>query len=436
MKKVNLKVIKRNNYVYQALSLPKICNINPRSIYNKRKEFTTFVEQQEIDVVFMSESWERQYLPLHQIFELDDFTIKSNVHQRVDVGGRPALFVNKWKYDVQNLTNSLIKIPWGVEAIWCLLTPKNVTNDSLIQKIVCCAIYSKPDSRKKTLLLDHIAESYNLLCTKYPKGLHFIYAGDTNDLKLDGILSLDSRFVQIVKKPTRLNPPAILDPIVMSLANYYQEPKYLEPLDSDQDKIGAPSDHRIICCEPISTVNNRAINTTREVSFRPFPQSGIDKFRDWLIDKDWSEIYAIKSANEKAEAFQNILVKQLDEVFPIKISKFKSTDQPWFNAKLKKLDRKRKRIYNRERKSIKWKHLNQQFIDEVKKAKSSFYKKSVANLKQTNPSKWYSALKRLSSYDQRLHEIPRVEEINDFSDDEQAELIADKFQRFQMSMNP
>ena len=223
--------------------------------------------------------------------------------------------MNKWKYDVQNLTNSLIKIPWGVEAIWCLLTPKNVTNDSLIQKIVCCAIYSKPDSRKKTLLLDHIAESYNLLCTKYPKGLHFIYAADTNDLKLDGILSLDSRFVQIVKKPTRLNPPAILDPIVMSLANYYQEPKYLEPLVSDQDKIGVPSDHCIICCEPISTVNNRAINTTREVSFRPFPQSGIDKFRDWLIDKDWSEIYAIKSANEKAEAFQNILVKQLDEVF-------------------------------------------------------------------------------------------------------------------------
>ena len=80
--------------------------------------------------------------------------------------------------------------------------------------------------------------------------------------------------------------------------------------------------------------------------------------------------------------------------------------------------------------------MNQQFIDEVKIAKSSFYKKSVANLKQTNPSKWYSALKRLSSYDQRLHEIPRVEEINDFSDDEQAELIADKFSKIPNEYEP
>ena len=49
----------------------------------------------------------------------------------------------------------------GVEAVWCLLTPKNVTNTSKIQKIDCAAIYSKPNSKSKSDLLDNIAEAFN-----------------------------------------------------------------------------------------------------------------------------------------------------------------------------------------------------------------------------------------------------------------------------------
>ena len=63
----NLKVIKRDNKVIQALNLPTICNLNPRSVYNKTNEFHTFVEQEEIDLLFMSESWEREHLTLEEI---------------------------------------------------------------------------------------------------------------------------------------------------------------------------------------------------------------------------------------------------------------------------------------------------------------------------------------------------------------------------------
>ena len=87
------------------------------------------------------------------------------------MGGRPAIIVNHKKYNIQNLTQRLISIPWGVEAVWCLMSPKEVTNDSLVKKIAVASIYSKPDSRKKTVLLDHINETYNLLCSKYTEGL-------------------------------------------------------------------------------------------------------------------------------------------------------------------------------------------------------------------------------------------------------------------------
>ena len=146
-------------------------------MYNKVNEFHTFVEEEEVDLVFMSESWEREELTLEDIINLEDHTIISNVHQRRGKGGRPAIIVNEKKFIVENITNKLIQIKWGVEAVWCLLTPKNVTNDSKIKKIACAAIYCKPGSKSKTDLLDHIAESYNILSTKYGRGLHFIQAG-------------------------------------------------------------------------------------------------------------------------------------------------------------------------------------------------------------------------------------------------------------------
>ena len=274
-----------------------------------------------MDLLFMSESWERDNLTLKEIIMLDNHTIISNVSQRTGTGGRPAIFANNNKYEVQNITNTLVQIPWGVEAVWCILTPRNISNDSQIQKIACCSVYSKPNSKKKTLLLDHISDAYNILKTKFGRGLHFVIAGDTNDLKLDAILSLDPNFSQIVKKWTKMDPPAVLDPIIMTLSRYYQDPLCLDPLDADPDKNGVPSDHRIVITRPISTINNKPIRNIRKVKVRPIPQSGIILFREWLIDQSWEALYQAESAHTKAQIFQNMLVSKLDEIFPEKLEK-------------------------------------------------------------------------------------------------------------------
>ena len=48
-------------------------------------------------------------------------------------------------------------------------------------------------------------------------------------------------------------------------------------------------------------------------------------------------------------------------------------------------------------------------------------------MKQSNPSQWYSKLKRICSYDQEKPEQIVCEEINTFTDAEQAEKISDLF---------
>ena len=76
---------KKSNKFVQALTLPTLFNINPRSIYNKIDEFHNFVKEEEVDVIFISESWEREHLPLEEIIKLEDFITISNVSQRKEV---------------------------------------------------------------------------------------------------------------------------------------------------------------------------------------------------------------------------------------------------------------------------------------------------------------------------------------------------------------
>ena len=425
-----------SNKQIQALDLPKLCNINPRSCYNKAEELVTFVKEESLDLIFISESWERENLPLQELLKLEDHTVISNVNQRVGIGGRPALIVNNKKFDVQNITNTLVQIPWGVEAVWCVITPKNVSHDSKIQKIVCCSLYCKPNSKTKTLLHDHISEAYHTLSTKYGRGLHFVLAGDTNDLKLEPILNLSPNFVQIVTKWTRMAPPAILDPIIMTLANYYQEPLCLEPLAADTGTNGKKSDHKIVIAKPISVLNNKSCRQTKHILLRPFPKSGIEKMKNWLVDRSWREIYQEKSAHEKAEKFHSILMNKLDEFFPTKMRKINSDDQPWISFKLKQIDRKRKRIFRKQRRSEKWKKLNQLFKQEMRAEKTKYYKNKVAELKASNPSQWYSCLKKLSSHDQMKSESVQVAEISNLSDQEQADKIADAFCAIQNQYEP
>ena len=146
------KRIKRCNKVLEALDLPSVLNLNPRSVYNKVNEFHTLVKELQVDCLFMSESWERESESLDKIIQLEDYQIISNVYQRLGRGGRPALIINTLKYHVDNLTNTLISIPWGIEITWAMLTPKQATSKSIVQKIAVAAIYSKPNSKKKTLL--------------------------------------------------------------------------------------------------------------------------------------------------------------------------------------------------------------------------------------------------------------------------------------------
>ena len=118
------------------------------------------------------------------------------------------------------------------------------------------------------------------MSSKYKNGLHWILAGDTNDLKLDSILDLNANLKQVVKSPTRLNPPRMLDPIITTLSSFYQLPQILPPLDADPDKNGKPSDHLMVLMPALTSLNNKPARTNKEVVS---DQSVKKVYKEWRI---------------------------------------------------------------------------------------------------------------------------------------------------------
>ena len=155
----------------------------------------------------------------------------------------------------------------------------------------------------------------------------------------------------------------------------------------------------------------------------------------WLMEENWECVTEAPTADLKAEAFQDTFVTKFDQYFPKKTLKLSNVDQPWITQKLKKLDRQRKRVYNKTRRSEKWKKLDDLFKKEVKKEKANFYRKMVLDLKEKNPKQWYSAVKRMAAYDNKPEKLI-VDEISHLTDMEQCELIADDFSAIPNTYNP
>ena len=108
----------------------------------------------------------------------------------------------------------IVQISRGVEVTWAKLTAtKNCHKRKQNKNFALGSIYSKPKSEKKTVTLDHIAETYNFLNTKSENGLLWISVGDTNDLNFSSIMNLSPTLRSVVTKPTRRNPDRILDNI-------------------------------------------------------------------------------------------------------------------------------------------------------------------------------------------------------------------------------
>ena len=285
------------------------------------------MEQLETDICYMSESWDRENLPLELLLKHDGYKIIKNVVQRNRKGGKPALIIKEENFHIKQLCPDIITVPIGVEAVWAMLTPKNVQNNSKVKNIAVASIYYTR-ATKRSDFIDHICEAFSILSSKYGPNLDFAICGDYNRLNINPILNLSPNLKQLISVPTRKNPDAILEGIISTLEYFYVPPFTISPLDNDKDKNGKPSDHLPVVFKPLGNLENPKLKY-RTIKFRPLPQSGIEHFEKWIKNQTWSEVYNEETAHKKAEQFQSMLLAQLNISLPEKILKVNENDKPF-----------------------------------------------------------------------------------------------------------
>ena len=191
------------------------------------------------------------------------------------------------------------------QAVVTILTPVEVDNSSVVKRIAAVAFYSKPASRKKTVLLDFLAETYHFLSARYNGEIKWIFAGDKNELNISDVLNLSPELKQCVDQPTRLTPPAIIDVVITDLHPWYQRPVCEAALDVDEDAVGAPSDHLMVVMQPVSNFHNKKNRLKKHLEYRPLNELGFNTMEDLLKCYSWDNVKSIQSASDQMETFQN-----------------------------------------------------------------------------------------------------------------------------------
>ena len=365
---------------------------------------------------------------------MDGYQVISNPFSRKQRGGRPAIMVNTAKYNVENITPS-VGLPWTVEACWAVLTLKNTTNSSKIKRIIVASYYCQPGIKRSKLLYDHMSDTYHSLCAKYKEGTYFLLAADSNQMELSPILSLNPEFKQVVKDFTRMDPPRILDTIVTNLSNFYQAAECIPPLDVDPDKQGTRSDHNMVIYSPLDGFNPKVDRSKKTIIYKPYTDNGFREMEDQLRKLDWGFLKNMPDVNNQLESFHHKVLNMYDECFPTKTRVITVENEPWFNEHLGKMRRRKRREFNKHRRSEKYLDLDRKYRVALKKAKQDFHYKKISKLKSSGSKQWWRHMNKLMKSD-NIDEDIQVEVIKDLSKEEQVEEIAKFHSRISQEYEP
>ena len=281
---------------------------------------------------------------------------------------------------------SLIKIPVCVptdlEVCWGLLRTKEP--GASIRKIIVCAFYCPPRSRRKSKLVEHITVEYFKLKSIHP-GAAFVCGGDKNDLDVRHLLGISSSFRQIVTKPTYRS--SILDILVTDIGHFYNEPVIRPAVKPDIEGHGVPSDHNIVLATTISNSLSHVKRSSITKTSRPLTTEAKQKIAGWILNESWISVSQCSDVSIMVENFCKLVSEKIDELCPAKTFKINKLDSEFTTPAIKALARKKLREYTKHGNSMLYKHLKKALKKKIKEEGKKFISKQIA-LAGDKSNKW------------------------------------------------
>ena len=382
----------------QFSALPTVYSANARSVFPKYSDLVHKLQNNRVDICQISETWQDINKSDHnnKINSLENqFGYKWYSYARskyrddgsLTGGGGCALLVNSRNWLSDQLDDILI--PQGLEIVWIKVAPKH---KSQLNVLIVCGLYSKPNSRKKSILSDHISMNYYLLKMKFPKA-KFLFLGDFNCYKPDVILQLSPQLRQLVHYNTYGE--KTLDLLITDMHTWYHPAIPSDALLPDNPAVASPSDHigNLLVSRSIPGVS--ATRMFRKIKVRPLSSSQIDALGCWISSESWEQLLAASDVDTKLEIFSSTVFTMLNAVAPEKEIKICLDDPPWMNTRIKLVIRQRNREFDKNGKSSKWRKLLKRSKNMVRDAKKNFSENFITSLKDTDPSTWMKRMSKL-----------------------------------------
>ena len=319
----------------------------------------------EADVSVVTETWMQDRLVESTAIDvagehgLDAFTLNRGV---VSANGRQyggvAIFgrSSSTKFSKLDIPN-----PDSFEVL-CIAGKVN----KIREKVVVIAVYMPPNYTrvKADSCLDYISDVISEAKRRVDSPVIMV-AGDWNQWNVKRVLDEHPDLSEVKHGPTRGDRK--IDKFLVNFGRSIVESDVLPPLD---DGMGRLSDHSIAIFKAKFTVlPDKRVSYT----YRHYTERGANCFQDWISTKDFGPVYAGTNSNEKLDAFLSIMNEGMSEFFPYKTTVRRERDPPWINPHVRALVRKRRKIYHREGRSVKWKWLLKKVRKLVRKRAANYW---------------------------------------------------------------
>ena len=154
------------------------------------------------------------------------------------------------------------------------------------------------------------------------------------------------------------------------------------------------------------------------------------------MEQPWTQVIEAESSNQKADAYQRLVMQALDRFFPLRQVKRRALDPPWMNDTIRKKERAKKKLFRRTGRSREWENLNNDVMELIDQRRRGYLEDQRAKLTGSDATKhFYSTIKNYKSA-----ERPAQYDVRDLfpglSDSEAANELALFFNRISQEFKP
>ena len=364
------------------LSYFSIVHYNIQSISSKIDLIGS--ELRNFNIICLTETWLNQNTPDDSL-KINEFKLYRKDRQADNYGG-VCVYI---KENIHSRRRTDLELP-NIECIWVEVNFHN-------KKFLLGTFYRPPSSSAQTL--SYIEDSISLAIDSNIKDV-FI----TGDFNLDIIKATTNQKInnicqyfnlyQLIEEPTHFTETSssIIDLVFTSNKNNILSSRVGDPFLEQNVRYHCPVYFVLNFHKYIAPALNRHIWLYDRGNYLSFAQDIMET--NWeTLENNNIDIYAQNVTNE--------ISKLAKKHIPNKTVKIRQSDPSWLTSEIKKMIRKRKRLYKQYKRSKcpadfeNYKHLRNKTITEIRKSKQLEIDKLAAKLRNNDikPKDWWKTLK-------------------------------------------